>query len=86
MGQQASRRAGQEASVPGQSNISDNVISYVYDAIKDKVSTLRLHHRHFKSRYVLVKDFDDFVFVLVVGSRRSRACLGTGERPNGCQQ
>lgn len=43
-------------------NISDNVISYIYDrVVKDKVSTLRLHHRHFKSRYSLVKrDFDDY--------------------------
>lgn len=43
------------------SNESDNVISYIYEVMKDKVSTLRLHHRHFKSRYSLVKVFDDFV-------------------------
>ena len=33
-----------------ESNVSGNVISYIYEAVKDKVSTLRLHHRHFKSR------------------------------------
>lgn len=49
--------------------------------MKDKVSTLRLHHRHFKSRYALVKDFDDFVFILVVEEQP----LGTGERLNGYQ-
>lgn len=45
----------------GDSNVSDNDIGYIYEAVKDKVSTLRLHHRHFKSRYPLVKVFDDFV-------------------------
>lgn len=43
------------------SNVSDNVISYIYEAVKDKVNALRLHHRHFKSRYWVVKVFDDFV-------------------------
>lgn len=33
-----------------ESNVSGSVISYIYEAVKDKVSTLRLHHRHFKSR------------------------------------
>lgn len=36
-------------------NASGNVISYIYEAVKDKVSTLRLHHRHFKSRLLARK-------------------------------
>lgn len=45
-----SLRAAELKRQDAKSNVSGNVISYIYEAVKDKVSTLRLHHRHFKSR------------------------------------